>query len=42
LRGFGNGRVEKAAQPRQVALLSTLILMVSGRSLRHEHLLSGK
>src|SRR5262247_4027950 len=30
------GRIEKAAQPRQVALLSPPIFMVSGRRLRHE------
>src|SRR5262245_57780476 len=40
LRGFGMGRVEKAAQPRQVALRSPPIFMVSGRcSWRHERLL---
>jgi hypothetical protein len=36
LRGFGMRRIEKAAQPRQVALLSPPIFMVSGRRLRHE------
>src|SRR5262245_40775868 len=33
------GRVEKAAQPRQVALRSPPIFIVSGRCLRHERLL---